>query len=169
MVQHRFSGHTVTGKICGLKLVDIVNFHMILLLKKQCLQIRMTLVLYAQPTWHFDGWRRPTQCQWDSWNSRCTRSTWIWLPVNKAYGNKSNYDTFPSISFTVTKSDFSMKCCLTSDWSAGKPHPTNTKLSTRWNQALKKTEDLSTRLSSFVTQILSLKCKNRQPLTMIHF
>jgi len=36
-------------------------------------------------------------------------------PVNKACGNKSNYDTFPSISFTVTKSDFSMKCCLTSD------------------------------------------------------
>jgi len=35
--------------------------------------------------------------------------------LTKAYGNKSNYDTFPSISFTVTKSEISMKFCLTSD------------------------------------------------------
>jgi hypothetical protein len=50
MVQHTFSSHSITGKICGLKLADIVDFRMILLLKKQCLQIRGTLVLYAEPT-----------------------------------------------------------------------------------------------------------------------
>ena len=52
MMQHhltvydtRFSGHIVTGKICGLMLADIVDFHMILLLRKQCLQIGIMIVL----------------------------------------------------------------------------------------------------------------------------
>jgi hypothetical protein len=50
MLQHRFSSHSVAGKICGLKLTDIVGFHMIMLLKKQFLQIRVTLALYAELT-----------------------------------------------------------------------------------------------------------------------
>jgi hypothetical protein len=30
----------------------------------------------------------------------------------KTYGNKNNYDKFPSISVKVTKCKFSTKCCL---------------------------------------------------------
>jgi hypothetical protein len=65
----------------------------------------------------------------------------------KACGNKSNYDTFPSISVKATKSKSSKKCCLTSDrsdWT--KTHATNTKLSTRGNQTKIKMENLNTRL-----------------------
>jgi hypothetical protein len=56
-VRHSFLGHIVTGKIHGLMLADILDFHMILLLRKQYTQIR-GMLMYAQQTWHFDGWRR---------------------------------------------------------------------------------------------------------------
>jgi hypothetical protein len=42
---HTFSGHCVAGKIGGLMLADIVFFHVILLLRKLSLQIRVMLVL----------------------------------------------------------------------------------------------------------------------------
>jgi len=76
-VQHKFSDHSVTGKICGLTLADSADFYMILLLRKHCLQtgIMVVVVLYGKQTWHFDRWRRwPRQCHLYSWNSRCTRT-----------------------------------------------------------------------------------------------
>jgi hypothetical protein len=60
-----------------------------------------------------------------------------------AYGNKSYYDTSPSIFVTVTKSKFCLKLCVSSD-------PTNNKLSTKWKQTLITMESLSARLHSLL-------------------
>lgn len=50
---------------------------------------------------------------------------------HKEHGNRISNDTFPSISVRVTKDKFSVKRCLTSDQSDWtKTEPTNTKLST---------------------------------------
>lgn len=41
--------------------------------------------------------------------------SYVQLKFTRLHGNKSNYDTFPSIYVKVTKSKFSMKLCVTSD------------------------------------------------------